>query len=113
MTTENKPVDTNEVSQPLTVPLEQYNKAVTLLICLFNISIELSNLGRVDVDSATMTLDTKFGEIPETSIRNIFDNVDKLIYEATLSEGFSLVAPETLVETKPTEPPKPKLTLLN
>ena len=113
MTTENKPVDTNEVSQPLTVPLEQYNKAVTLLIYLFNLSIDLSNMGRIDIDSATMTLDTKLGEVPETSIRNIFANTDKLIYEATLSEGFALVSPETLVETKPIEPPQPKLTLLS
>ena len=113
MTTENKPVDTNEVSQPLTVPLEQYNKAVTLLIYLFNLSIDLSNMGRVDIDAATMKLDTKLGEVPETSIHNIFANVDKLVYEATLSEGFSLVAPETLVETKPVEPPQPKLTLLD
>lgn len=113
MTTENNPVDTNEVSQPLTVPLEQYNKAVTLLIYLFNLSIDLSNMGRIDIDSATMTLDTKLGEVPETSIRNIFANTDKLVYEATLSEGFSLVAPEMLVETKPTEQPQPKLTLLN
>ena len=113
MTSENKPVDTNEVSQPLTVPLEQYNKAVTLLIYLFNLSIDLSNMGRIDIDSATMTLDTKLGEVPETSIHNIFANVDKLVYEATLSEGFSLVAPEMLAETKPTEPPQPKLTLLN
>ena len=113
MTSENKPVDTNEVSQPLTVPLEQYNKAVTLLIYLFNLSIDLSNMGRIDIDSATMTLDTTLGKMPETSIRNIFANTDKLVYEATLSEGFSLVAPETLVETKPVEPPQPKLTLLN
>ena len=113
MTSENKPVDTNEVSQPLTVPLEQYNKAVTLLIYLFNLSIELANLGKVDADSATMTLDTKLGKLPETSIGNIFANTDKLVYEATLSEGFTLVAMETLVETKPTEPPQPKLTLLN
>lgn len=113
MTSENKPVDTNEVSQPLTVPLEQYNKAVTLLIYLFNLSIDLSNMGRVDIDSTTMALDTKLGELPETSIGNIFANTDKLIYEATLSEGFALVAPETLVETKPIEPPQPKLTLLN
>ena len=113
MTSENKPVDTNEVSQSLTVPLEQYNKAVTLLIYLFNLSIDLSNRGRVDIDSTTMTQDTKMGELPETSIGNIFANTDKLIYEATLSEGFALVAPETLVETKPIEPPQPKLTLLN
>ena len=113
MTSENKPVDTNEVRQPLTVPLEQYNKAVTLLIYLFNLSIDLSNMGGIDIDSTTMTLNTKLGEVPETSIGNIFANTDKLVYEATLSEGFSLVALETLVETKPTEPPKPKLTLLN
>lgn len=113
MTTENKPVETNEISQSLTVPLEQYNKAVTLLVYLFNLSIDLSNMGRVDIDSATMALDTKLGELPETSIGNIFANTDKLIYEATLSEGFALVAPEMLVETKPVEPPQPKLTLLN
>ena len=113
MTTDNKPVETNEVSQPLTVPLEQYNKAVTLLIYLFNLSIDLSNMGRVDIDAATMKLDTKLGELPETSIHNIFANTDKLIYEATLSEGFALVSPETLVETKPIEPPQPKLTLLS
>ena len=70
-------------------------------------------MGRVDIDAATMTIDTKLGEVAETSIRNIFANTDKLIYEATLSEGFSLVAPETLAETKPVEPPQPKLTLLN
>ena len=70
-------------------------------------------MGRIDIDSATMTLDTKLGEVPETSIHNIFANVDKLVYEATLSEGFSLVAPEMLVETKPVEPPQPKLTLLD
>lgn len=113
MTSENKPVDTNEVIQPLTVPLEQYNKAVTLLIYLFNLSIDLSNMGRVDIDAATMKLDTKLGEVPEMSIHNIFANVDKLVYEATLREGFAPVAPETLVETKPIEPPQPKLTLLN
>ena len=113
MTTDNKPVDTNEVSQPLTVPLEQYNKAITLLIYLFNLSLDLANRGGVNTSVATMTLDTKLGEVPETSINNIFANTDKLIYEATLSEGFTLVAPETLVETKPTEQPQPKLTLLN
>lgn len=82
---------TNLTTDTKTVPLEEYNRAVTAMFYLFNLSIDFAKALEVNVERSGVLIETDIGTFPMTSILNVFINVDKIVEEATLSEGFSIV----------------------
>lgn len=105
---------TNEVQQTEpTVPYSEYLKLVTVMFYLFNFANDAAMQAQIDIENSVMKLTTELGDLGETALVNMFANADKLIYQATLSEGFEFVDLEKLVEPQQVEVVTPKLTLLS
>ena len=87
----------NQNETQAVVSIEEYNKVITMLFYLFNLSIDFAKGLEIDLENSGVKIETTIGTLPLTSILNVFHNIDNTVRAAMLSEGFKIIPLEPIV----------------